>query len=233
MNRLKTHWAALSRPVRILLLWLMLLVAVFLTYIAIGSPPLTAEIGYRRAEKANMVGPGQILAEIDLNEPNKKGQTVIVAQSTNHDILYWHNSSALRAYPKNEKPSLYCISTTPPKSGVNGISEGYGVQLVLFDRNPQAVSAEIRISTTYFDTYIARDREVVILETADRMYDGFFYYSIQSFDGKQLSLLQYLKYLWDSYDTQNKDSVKVNVRLFDKDDKLLSNREILPGPSIS
>lgn len=225
MNRLKTHWAALSRSVRILLLLLVQITAGFVAYIALGSPPLTVEMGYRRAEKAHMIGPMQTLTEVQLERENSTTSQVIVAQSNEYEILYFHSDQGLYVYPKSEQPSLYCLSYWLPHAGVNGIQKATPLHLILFDRNPEAKSATIHLTPSH-------DRDVSIQGISVREYDDFFCFSIIPQDSKHASILQRIQIFSMFYSEPDRKYYPLTVSLYDKDGKLLSNQTILPGPSI-
>lgn len=227
MKKLKAYWAGLSYPVRTLLLLFMLLISVFLTYLVIGLPPLTAKMGLRIAERDNKIGPSQILAEFYLEEwYQKKTEKVIIAQTDYCDILYNHRNHAFQAYPRTNYPVLYSASTrTSSCSNVNG----FPLQLILFDRNPQAETAEIefKVIVPYNETY---NVEYLVLESAYREHDGFFYFPLmRSYANGELWLKKMHKFCY-SYDQAAK--IDVRVKLYDKDGHLLLDGKILPGPTM-
>ena len=227
MKRMKANWASLSRPVRILLLLLMLATAGFMAYIALGSPPLTAEMGFRQAERASMIGPAQILTEFQLDHPNENGSKVIIAQSDEFDIVYHHSSLSLNAYPKKAHPSIYYLAGYPKFSEYER-HDSSSLQLILFDRTPEAVTAKIIFSETI--PAVHSNHKVIFQETAVRKHNGFFTFSITPISHAQEVVLNYMLSYCGSYTDQGK--TEVQVMLYDKDGQLFSRQTILPGPSI-
>jgi len=234
MRKLKAYWASLSRAVRILLMLLLLGFIGLCTYITFGSPPLTPEIGFRRAEKAHMIGPSQILETFTLTPPKKSSllgtpqydETVFVAQTQDLDILYNYTLDTFHAYPRSQYPAIYTLSETPTDTGP-GITP---LHLILFDRNSLADRADIEFkvivprNTTYNDEYL-------ILESAFREHDGFFYFPI--FPTKVGQDDAFRKLQKSCIYGKAGDVTEITVTLYDKDGQPLSRQTILPGPSIA
>lgn len=173
-------------------------------------------------EKSNMIGPSQILAEFALDGEYKKTENIIIAQSSDLDILYNHRQHTLHAYPKTELPALYSASVRSPFPMRVNLTE-FPLQLILFDRNTKAESAEISFC---FDI----NPYFMFKATAIREHDGFFYFTIMRNNGRDSTWLRTMHQLCYNYGSEGK--VEVNVKLYDKNGQLLSDDTILPGPSI-
>ena len=214
MKKLKAYWAGLSRPARTLLLLLIALVSSLLTYLTLGSPPLTAESGFRRAEMANMIGPSEILGKFYLGELGFGTEKVVVAQSTDYDIIYHHPQQNFRAYPKTTKPAIYLAAARD--SGNDML-----LHMVLLDRCPEAVTATV--SFNYFGRPNSK-----ISATVSREHDGFFYFYLAK---EQSTGYDHLKKLYNAFTGINAENRQIVIKLYDKNGQRLSTRAISPTPA--
>jgi len=232
MKKLKNYWDQLSRPVKILCTILLVICFGLLTYLALGAPPLTPMMGFRRAERANMVGPSQILDELTVKkyiyfvnrQPNRTKFPVVIAESQDCDIVYNFRSDTFSAYPKTQAPALYCVNIGSPEIDQTRTGTTVPLPLILFDRNEQAVRAEIEFRLLIDGILNKRFRQ-----SALRQYNGFFYFEIIPESYNEAQSLASLQKLCFDYDDAGKPSI--TVRLYDKNGQLLSTETILPGPT--
>lgn len=66
MKKLQQRWLELPRKIRVFANILAILLVVFILYVLMECPPFTGEQKFRRMEKAELVGPSQILHTMDL-----------------------------------------------------------------------------------------------------------------------------------------------------------------------
>ena len=66
MKKLKLFLNRIPRPARVLLDLILTALLLFFCYLAAGAPPLSEESAFRRAEKANLVGPASVLDIVTL-----------------------------------------------------------------------------------------------------------------------------------------------------------------------
>ena len=240
MRRLKNRWNSLSRPVKVLLMLLLLFFAALITYLFIDSPPLSPRMNFRRIEKASLLGPSEILGELTLQDPYyDREDTYIIAQTQNTDILYSHSrysmydpgsyiydSGIFQTYAKTELPALYVIRAS---SYYRYIPERTRpMSLILFDRNPQAVRGEIEFSVTEYED--GQPYTFRFSESALREYDQFFHFTITPEETlEEMALLSFAQDCRE-YDPDHKPTV--TVRLYGQDGVLITETEILPGPSV-
>ena len=237
MKKLKTYWKQASRPTKIFLTVLLLLIAGMGTYIALGSPPLTPRMGFHQGEKANMIGPSQILGEFTLNPPQRLAiaqphpykEKVIIAQTDSFDILYNYHHNTFYSYPRSDEPGLYSVSASIPEYEAARGEITVPLQLILFDRNEQAARAEIefRVTESRTEAFI---NGTIFKVSAQRQYDGFFYFSIIPTSYYQQKDLQAFHTFCTSYAAEGKP--EITLRLYDENDNLLSTEIILPGLTI-
>lgn len=90
MRKLKNIWLHIPRPARVLINILAIVVVASAFYVSIGAPALTKEQAFRRAERANLVGPSTIL----FNEKVENYQygTLIMGE-TEHGVVTWVDDS--------------------------------------------------------------------------------------------------------------------------------------------
>lgn len=90
MRKLKNFWRNIPRPVKVLLNILAMIAVASTFYVSIGAPTLTKEQSFRRAERANLLGPSTIL----FNEKVENYQygTLIVGE-TDHGVITWVDDS--------------------------------------------------------------------------------------------------------------------------------------------
>lgn len=236
MKKMKARWNQLSRPIKILLLLFVLLLTAAVSYIALDCPALTPMMGFRRSEKANMVGPSEILAEIDtypeavfsLRKMKRYEEKLIIAQSNDFDVLYNHNHHTFYAYPKSEQPALYCASSTTPQLSRYRHEVTQPLHLILFDRNEQAFLAIIKIKVNIAEDG-AKPYYVTFRENVRREYNGFFYVPIVPEDISDVSALKVLQNSCVSNRSDGKTTIIVELY---GANGLISTETILPGPSL-
>ena len=66
MKQLKRFWLNIPRKMRVFANLLAILLGVFILYILMECPAFTPEQNFRRMEKAELVGPAQILHIMDV-----------------------------------------------------------------------------------------------------------------------------------------------------------------------
>lgn len=232
MKKVNEYWNQLPKCRKILFTILLVLLIGIFTYFALGSPPLTPMLGFRRAEKANMVGPSEILDELTVeqyyplvyNQPRRNKDQAIIAQSHNCDILYIFPKDLFYAYPKTQSASLYCLNASTPKLSNTWGDTTVPLHLILFDRNTQAFRADIEFRVNMHD-----GSNVLFQERATRQFNGFFYFPVTPEDYDDVTALTALQIFCFDYRTQGKPSI--SVKLYDENGQLLSSETILPGPS--
>lgn len=249
MKKFKNLWLRIPRWVRACLN----LIAVFLLavtfYVCIGAPTLTEAQAFRRAEKANLVGPSTILVDTDL--ANYDYDHLILAETDVCVLTYvtdktWY--SELNYIPKTGDITVVAA----PKGPFNWGYQNLGVTLPVFvvDDVPAAQRAELEIHIlgTYVINLNGEQLEIPLdhrysLES-QREAEGFFRFVIElpflyptdaygndiaaehGADGYALDLLAEI--FTDSYYYRSGSSASITaaVRLYDISDNLMETREL-------
>ena len=228
MKKNKKH--ALNRPAKALLYLFFALFLALTIYVGLGCPPLNTEMVFRRAERAHMVGPSQILAEF--SNGRQFPRSVIVAETEDSHILYTVqrqeygyrrfytnpkegqiDNYTFRTYPKTEAPVLYNTS----------MSNASPIQLVLFDQSPNAVRAELTAKLTY--TYRERVHIMDIQAESLREYDSFFLFSLQKPQDSSEQWYYAMRQLVQTDD----EKPELTLRLYDEEGNLIATHSFTPG----
>lgn len=132
----------------------LLLIFIFplLIYVFIGAPAFTVEHGYRRAEKENLVGPGQILGIEELD--GIFADTLVVGETGEGVILYTTNTmngERIDALVYWERRGELMLCGAPAFLSQLVPPNGDDLTLILFDNHPQAVRAEADIELFWED----------------------------------------------------------------------------------
>lgn len=164
-------------PVKIQVLVNVLLLFVFglLLYTFLGGPTLSIEHQYRRAARASMVGPGQILGIEELG--NTWFDKLIVAQTQEGVILYAgehtnYDTINFLVY----KPFVDDIMICGSPALLSNLAPPHGdpLTVILFDRYPEAVRAELDLELFYENNQTFRQYRYQYTLTGERTNPGYF-----------------------------------------------------------
>ena len=254
MRKLKNFWLNIPRSVRAIgnLLLAFILAATF--YVCTGAPTLTERQAFRRAEKANQVGPSTIL--LDADTENYDFEHLILAETEQGVITYASSNTWNPVFCYHEKTGDVTVVTGPGSPFGWGYSY-YALSLPVFvvDDVPDAVRAELELDIvgTYVINLNGERLEIPVdhhyaLESV-READGFFECFIElpfldqfdsygrstdaehGADGYALDLLAETfsdKSYYYEYTLPRKNaSITAAVRLYDKSDTLIAERDLV------
>lgn len=133
----------IPRKTQVAINLLLILFFPLLIYVFVGGPAFTTEQGYRRAEKENLVGPGEILGIETID--GLFTDTLVVAKTRYGVILYTENGNN---YPVNplvyrERTGDLMICGAPASLSTIVPPDGDDLTVILFDNYPDAVRAEL------------------------------------------------------------------------------------------
>lgn len=213
-----------SRKLRILVNVIVVLIFVYLLYLMLGGPVLTTEAGLRRMERVHMVGPGKILG-VETGDYLYYDH-VLLAEDEEGVILYaydseiWHRNDKL-VY-RQRRGDLMML-TLPIMPGQLNHHWDFRLPVVLFDRHPKAVRADVEIAMPNLDK--------TCLVKCQRNRDGYLWGEIfhksNSYNGAKAEWLQLLADLSNSASgTTDLIVLPVQVRLYDQEDHLIHEETI-------
>ena len=242
MKTLKRLIGNIPRKVRIAVDIVLILLILFLFYLSIGTPALTTEQAFRRAEKMHMVGPSEILDTLDWGD-YPMFDTLIVAETDEIIVFYrefrmydytpWpklpKKQSRESVFTYREKTGDITVLGAPVSiSGIEILDYVRSYPVYVFDDYPEAVRAELEITVTGIKK--SSKKEYRFSAEADRRSEGFFRFTLDSGDGKAVdfiahvstgdSLVQFLT------DEENMASIPVTVRLYDENNALIVEKEL-------
>lgn len=177
MKKLIPRYQRLNVKFRACVNLLCIALCVFLIYTFLGSPALSVTNAFRRAEKANLVGPAKILAR---TEPEGTPYShLIVADDGNGVILFtfdrWDSKATELLYI--QKTGCLTIAAAPDSTLFFTQKEAV-IPLVLFDEECLAVRAELDITLT--GQYKGQTHEKTYNLHAQREFEGCFLFSIHA-----------------------------------------------------
>lgn len=224
MKKLKKIWDRAPRPLKVVCQLTAFLLFLLGIYIAFGSPAFSTEMAFRREEKANMVGPGRILAEFDAIPGSVKN---IVADTEQLYILYSDNAKMLSVYQKTGIMALYFVPGCFPVQYFSDISNP--VKLILFDLEPNAVRAEMEFELATYE----EAKTFHVKAESRRQYEEFFIFDIYSENSDPIDSDAHVRYeLMNLCSTYAAYRPRIAIRLYDANDNLIRTEAILPGPII-
>ena len=226
LQLLKKRWSQISRKKKVLLYSIGILISAVLLYSFIGAPA-DLEQEFRRAEKANLVGPGKILGSIPAYGAYSQ---LLIADDGEGIILYPYGSrydqaSDLRYREKTGNITLF----TEPQALTYDWERvrDFSMTIGIVDAYPQAVRAEL----TFTLQYRLNDDDPVYEKTytleSHREIPGLFAFQLAVLDDNGLGVkgwaLEMLMSLTDDHSFRHYyDSVvPVTVRLYDQEDTML------------
>lgn len=231
MKRLKRFWQRLPKPLRALVYLLAIAAVCLALYTFVGAPAFSTEQEFRRAEKANMVGPGRILCDVELETIFPGYQRMLVADTDEGIIFYCYDhvhSDSPALYYREKTGDITVLAAPTPTNSRNETTQ-VALPVFVFDNCPEAVRAEldltisIQLSGKPFQTSYH-------LESA-REGDGYFRFILDILSrspiGTEGHAIQRL-ILFSGYGgrTQTGTDILATVRLYDAADSLIGTYQV-------
>ena len=245
MKAIKRFWTNIPRQVRICVNILIILFLLLIFYVSIGSPVFTLEQRFRRAEKARLVGPGEI---VDQTQWGLYSQfTDMLVAETERGVMfygYWDQKYPLEDYDVfsyREKTGKLTF-LAPPSLGFSWAFDSFGrtVPLYLFDDYPEAVRAEASVHAkgAYQINGEHNPFDMRFEISADRFSDGVFRFLLELEGGQPLKLAaaQMLTEIsttaesWPYANTKGfykEPHANITIRLYDAEDNLIVEEDLV------
>lgn len=226
MKELTKYWQRLPVKLRACANLLAIGLCLVLIYIFLGSPAVTVSGAYRRAEGANLVGPGEILAQ--LRPEGQEYSHLVLAKDDTGIMLYaWDRWNAdLREFVYLEKEEGLTLAAAPGRE-LLWLQTHAILPVYLFDNCPEAVRAELdlTLSGEYEGEWYTKTYPL----TAQREGDGYFAFTIRSGTclGAEGYLLSQLRHVTgnSTADTSHTE-IRAAVRFYGSDGTLLTDTEL-------
>lgn len=153
MKTIKRLWLNIPRKVRICVNILAILLLLFAAYILLDCPAFTPVQQFRRLEKANLVGPAEILETID--PPNGEYDHILVADDGDGVILYSYDDFEYRwawgGFLYREKSEGITVFPAPNHPYFGAERYVMDMPVLVFHDYPDACRAELEL---HFDENI-------------------------------------------------------------------------------
>ncbi len=221
---MRRFWRKIPRQLRFALDALLALALLTAAYVALGCPILGETAHFRRAEKANMMGPSKIIDRLDVPKdwPTVSWDRLLIGDDGEEIVLWFHQHGAGSGTLKRLKKSDGILLTPLPEcdaaDAADLLKDGV-MPLFLFADDPAAVRATVQLRLSGTD-------EITLTQVRGRIAD------IRAGDpGSRerffLFSLPVTQELLDAYKFGYYRTVgyQAAIRLYDGEDRLIETRE--------
>lgn len=220
------------RWIRIIVNLFLITVLLVLFYVLNGSPDANLIQAFRREEERNLIGPGNILGSLVMENPGLGYDSLLLAETDEGVILYTYNENGFsilsdKQTSSNEGRMIYrekgehVTVMAPPGHLLLEYKKGFSHPVILFDDCPSAVRAELDL---YLNTSGYGDADVTWNLSARRENTGFFLFdlvanaeSTEELENQVRSIFCFCR----MFDTSRGDEFPATVRLYDRADNLI------------
>lgn len=212
-----------KRKLRVAVCTAVLLLCIPLHYIAAGCPPLNLEHQFRRAEKAQWVGPAYMLGTMELENARFYDRVLLADDAFGVTMYLFRDDSDSGELHYRTKTGDLTVLAVPNFNILANDRDQIELPIIAFNRNAKAVRAELELVVddgSAVQTYHAE---------AKRENEGYFCFTVsQSGWTSQVSALRSVSEVSSSDSEDLYRRFPVTVRLYDQNGQLLQeeNREI-------
>ena len=220
----------------------MLLIVIFplLIYVLKGAPPLSAEHGFRRAERENVVGPSRILGTEQIQ--SVYSDTLIVGETDYGVVLYTHSSREvdsvdhLSYYPRQGAVMVCAIPAHLSSLTPQG---GDPLTVIVFDGHPEAVRAEVELQLFWEHAQTGQQYRYDYLLTGARTNPGYIsvscklnWHNDSGFEShpEDNAIFQFCAHAWSEDYRAPEGEFPATVRLYDENDRLIHSETVYVFP---
>lgn len=236
MRKLKAWWRAIPRPIHIVRNLVLAVILFALFYIFHGSPDMTVEQAYRRAEARNLVGPGEILGVLDVQISG--GYTQLLLAETDEGVIQYcfrqenlgfvfgpHTVSSYEGdliYREKQGP----VSIMAATGQYSFSREELSLPIILFDDCPKAVRAEVELRLT--GEYNSSEYDYFYCLSSQRKSGGFFVFDLETTGGgeREAWAISQVSELYSVHGGSG-TAVPATVRLYDQNEEVIYDGEVL------
>lgn len=233
MKKLTARNRRIPRRVRIGRNLLLAVVLFSLFYIFAGCPDMTAEQGYQRALRRRLLGPGEVVGVLNV-DVNGGYDRLLLGETEEGVTLYCYRHENLgflkgRTFSSWEGTLVYrekgetVTAMAAPGVDCTTYQEEIHVPVILFDKCPKAVRAELDVCLT--GTYNSQNYEFAYSLESKRKAGGYFAFDLAAQGNKQaywtegFAIEQLSRLYWDTGGRANE--YPAVVRLYDRNDALI------------
>lgn len=225
--------ANVSRKTRVISNLLGIVLLLILLLVFSQSPALTAKGQFRRAEKANFVGPATVLDTVSLDYDTYDSLLLATGEQGVSIFRYDKNDLKRNDFIYREKMGNTTVLAIPNRSFISFETLfTANVPIVVFDSYPEAVSSELRITLTDGEAF---QQEYYL--TATRNGNGYFLFMLSVGSAKPLGreglAMALLTQISDDTlrNAIGKITVPATVRYYNAADMLICEDTVIIQPS--
>lgn len=222
-------WQKLPAKFRAIFNVICMLLCILTVYFLKGSPPFSVTDAFRRAEKANFVGPAHIIATIETED--MPYSYLILGESGNDVTVFSYE-------PKNDAVCELIYTTKDKGSAVVAapemedlaIAKNASIPVILFHSSPYAMRAEMEL--TMQGIYKGEHYTNVYPLSAQRKYDNCFIFRIKLNQATPLLEKGYLLNMLQCVHSSPRPAlagvtITADVILYDGNDTVIESRELI------
>lgn len=151
MRKIRRAWKQSSKKLRFILYILIIVLLITSIYVFVSAPAFTSQILYRRYEKANLIGPAEILG---IHQRDFSVYDRILLAETEEGVVIFAESLETKESPQliyRQKTGGLTVLAAPDPAPMDPYASEKKMTLFAFDSCPEAVSArmEFTLSAEY------------------------------------------------------------------------------------
>lgn len=234
MIKTKNIWKRTPRKFRLPILGLGIAALALALYTFAGSPTLTLEQEYRRAEKAHLVGPARILGTVELETDFLSYWDMLIADDGDGIIFFCYNYPDFAELDQTEliyrkKTGDITVLSAPFPNESREHTTVAKLPVFIFDEYPEAVRAELDL--TLNTTYDGKNFQKHYTLKSRREVSGYFQFTLGSVNPEGLGAEGYAIQVFtliSGYGGRSMDdySIPAEVRLYDADNQLICEKTL-------
>lgn len=230
MKKQRYFWSRLTHWKKVAVYLPVIALLIYLLYFFAGCPPFSPVHRYYRAARDHLVGPGKVLAHLELEKMDYTD--LILAEDEENVILYItheHDFEPAELACREKTGDLTVLAAPSYRGGSWSVALEQHLPVFLFDEYPEAVRAEMEL--TLSTHYSGEDfSKTYSLESA-REYEGFFQFDIFAHNAEGLKAEGYALYSFSNLSANALNphmgtAVPVTVRLYDSNNRLILERQL-------
>ncbi len=245
MRTLKRLLPRIPRPIQTIISIVCVIALSSLYYIALGSPTLTFEQEFRRAEKANLVGPSRI---VEVMDENCSDFDALIVGETEYGICFfgrkeinvirgsnYEREEMMYTFSYREKTGDITVFAAPAYSSVFWSDFERCLPVYVFDQYPEATRAQLELTIPGSDTRVSNGQTITtnyserFTATAERTGSGYFRFDLIAKDRTRLYALNLLATISGNEMYPNNKQIDTVIpgflRLYDQSGNLIAVKE--------
>lgn len=246
--KIKRFFQGIPRPVKACIYTLFVILLAITYYIAAGCPTLFFRQEFRRAEKANLVGPSKIVDRLDEDDYHEYDDMLV--GETEHGVCFMGRVKVGVAGTRNQKKYLYQFNYREKTGDITVLAApnfwgltwdfddwGYSLPLYIFTEYGNAVSAKVQLTVvgsttqTVNNTSVTTEFSEIFTASATEIGPGVLRCFVESSGGSSNTALAALSSICTNDGFKESDQlwmeIPCTVELFDAEGNLIVSQEMI------